>query len=57
MSELHTALTVLFFVIFVGIIAVTYSKGQRSAMEEASRIPLEDDNLTEQQTKHTNDRD
>ncbi|MEY3969997.1 MAG: Cbb3-type cytochrome oxidase component FixQ [Pseudomonadota bacterium] len=57
MSELHTALTVLFFVIFVGIIAVTYSKGQRGAMEKASRIPLEDDDPTEQQTKHSKDRD
>lgn len=57
MSELHTALTVLFFVIFIGIIAVTYSKGQRGAMEKASRIPLEDDDPTEQQTKHSRDRD
>lgn len=57
MSELHTALTVLFFVIFVGIIAVTYSKGQRNTMEKASRIPLEDDEPTEQQTKYSKDRD
>lgn len=57
MSELHTVLTVLFFVIFVGIIVVTYSKGQRNTMEKASRIPLEDDKPTEQQTKYSKDRD
>lgn len=43
MSELHTVLTVLFFVIFVGIIVRTYSRGQRKSMNDAAQIPLMDD--------------
>lgn len=43
MSDLHALLTVVFFVIFVGIVALTYSKGQKSKLDEAAQIPLRDD--------------
>ncbi|MFZ9244989.1 MAG: cbb3-type cytochrome oxidase subunit 3 [Burkholderiaceae bacterium] len=43
MTDLHAALTVLFFLVFVGIVAYTYSKGQKSKMDEAAQIPLKDD--------------
>ncbi|MFM1859275.1 MAG: cbb3-type cytochrome oxidase subunit 3 [Burkholderiaceae bacterium] len=43
MNDLHAALTALFFLIFVGIIAWTYSKGQKQKMDEAAQIPLHDD--------------
>jgi cbb3-type cytochrome oxidase subunit 3 len=43
MNDLHAALTVLFFLLFVGIVVYTYSKGQKSKMDEAAQIPLKDD--------------
>jgi cbb3-type cytochrome oxidase subunit 3 len=43
MNDLHAALTTLFFLIFIGIVARTYSKGQRKNMDEAAQIPLHDD--------------
>lgn len=43
MNDLHAALTVLFFLVFVGIVVFTYSKGQKSKMDEAAQIPLKDD--------------
>jgi cbb3-type cytochrome oxidase subunit 3 len=43
MNDLHAALTVLFFLVFVGIVVYTYSKGQKSKMDEAAQIPLKDD--------------
>jgi cytochrome c oxidase cbb3-type subunit 4 len=43
MNDLHAVLTALFFLVFVGIVAWTYSTGQRKSMEEAARIPLQDD--------------
>lgn len=47
MNDLHAALTALFFLVFIGIVAWTYSKGQRKNMEEAAQIPLQDDNPPE----------
>jgi len=43
MSDLHAALTVLFFLVFVGIVAYTFSKGQKTKMDDAAQIPLRDD--------------
>jgi cbb3-type cytochrome oxidase subunit 3 len=43
MSDLHAALTVLFFLVFIGIVVYVYSKGQKKQMEEAAQIPLRDD--------------
>ena len=43
MNDLHAALTVLFVLVFVGIVIYTYSKGQKSKMDEAAQIPLKDD--------------
>jgi cbb3-type cytochrome oxidase subunit 3 len=43
MNELHAIVTVVLFVLFVGIIAFTFSKGQKEKMDAAARIPLEDD--------------
>jgi len=43
MNDLHAALTTLFFLLFIGIVAWTYSNGQRKNMEEAAQIPLQDD--------------
>ncbi len=43
MNDLHAALTVLFFLVFVGIVVYTFSKSQKTKMDEAAQIPLQDD--------------
>ncbi len=49
MNDLHAALTVLFFLVFVGIVVYTFSKSQKSKMDEAAQIPLQDDLLVRAQ--------
>lgn len=56
MSELHTILTVVFFVIFVGIIVRTYSRGQRKDMNDAAQIPLMDDMPAPGRSSSTSDK-
>lgn len=50
MNDLHTLLTVVFFLLFVGIVAMTYSRGQKAKMDEAAQIPLQDDAPADHQT-------
>jgi cbb3-type cytochrome oxidase subunit 3 len=43
MNELHAIVTVVLFIVFIGIIGFTFSRGQKEKMDAAARIPLEDD--------------
>ena len=42
-NELRTVMTVVCFVLFVGIVVWAWSSGQRERFSEAARIPLEED--------------
>lgn len=44
-NELRSAVTVLSFLIFIGIIWWAYSDRRRQSYEQAARIPLDDDEL------------
>lgn len=43
LAHLHTAFTVMGITVFLGILAWAYAPKRRRALEQASRIPLEDD--------------
>ncbi|HQQ35342.1 MAG TPA: cbb3-type cytochrome c oxidase subunit 3 [Rugosibacter sp.] len=45
-NELRSAVTVLSFLIFIGIIWWAYSDRRRQSYEQAARIPLDDDELS-----------
>ncbi len=42
-NDLRSIVTVLMFVLFVGIVWWAYSKRRTEAYEEAARLPLDDD--------------
>lgn len=44
-NELRSAVTVLSFLIFIGIVWWAYSDRRRQSYEQAARIPLDDDEL------------
>lgn len=44
-NELRSAVTVLSFLIFIGIIWWAYSDRRRQSYDQAARIPLDDDEL------------
>ena len=43
MIEFHSVFTLVSLLVFIGIVAYTYSKGQKKSMEAAAQIPLQDD--------------
>ncbi|MFM1880604.1 MAG: Cbb3-type cytochrome oxidase component FixQ [Pseudomonadota bacterium] len=43
MIEFHSVFTLVSLLVFIGIVAYTYSKGQKKNMEAAAQIPLQDD--------------
>ena len=44
-SDFHAFWTVAVLTIFIGIIIWAYSKGRKTAFDEAAQLPLEDDVL------------
>ena len=45
-SLFHSLWTIAVLAIFIGIIIWAFSKGRKNAFDEASRLPLEDDVLS-----------
>jgi cbb3-type cytochrome oxidase subunit 3 len=43
MITFHSIFTLVSLLVFLGIVAVVYSRGQKKSMEDASRIPLLDE--------------
>ncbi|MFZ9081351.1 MAG: cbb3-type cytochrome oxidase subunit 3 [Burkholderiaceae bacterium] len=43
MITFHSIFTLVSLLVFLGIVALVYSRGQKKTMEEASRIPLLDE--------------
>jgi cbb3-type cytochrome oxidase subunit 3 len=43
MIEFHSVFTLVSLLVFIGIIAYTFSKSQKKNMEAAAQIPLQDD--------------
>jgi cbb3-type cytochrome oxidase subunit 3 len=43
MITFHSIFTLISLLVFLGIVALVYSRGQKKTMEEASRIPLLDE--------------
>lgn len=43
MITFHSIFTLVSLLVFLGIVALVYSRGQKKNMEDASRIPLLDD--------------
>lgn len=43
MIEFHSVFTLVSLLVFIGIVAYTYSKGQKKNMDAAAQIPLQDD--------------
>ena len=42
-NDIRSALTVIMFVLFLGIIVWAYSKKRKGAFDEAARLPFEED--------------
>ena len=45
MIEFHSVFTLVSLLVFIGIVAYTFSKGQKKNMEAAAQIPLQDDSV------------
>jgi cytochrome c oxidase cbb3-type subunit IV len=43
-NTLRTILTLICFILFLGIVAWAWSSGTRTRFEDAARVPLNDDN-------------
>ncbi|MEY3669896.1 MAG: cbb3-type cytochrome oxidase subunit 3 [Burkholderiaceae bacterium] len=43
MIEFHSVFTLVSLLVFIGIVAYTFSKGQKKNMDAAAQIPLQDD--------------
>lgn len=43
LNLLRSAVTVLSLIVFLGIVAWAWSRGQRERFDEAARLPLQDD--------------
>jgi cbb3-type cytochrome oxidase subunit 3 len=43
MITFHSIFTLVSLLVFLGIVALVYSRGQKKSMEDASRIPLLDE--------------
>jgi cytochrome c oxidase cbb3-type subunit 4 len=48
---IRSLITVVLFVVFIGIVVWAWSKGRREDFEAAARLPLDDD-LAEQEIAH-----
>ena len=45
-QDLHMVITVVSFLVFIGIVWWAYSAPRKAAFDEAARMPLEDDDST-----------
>ena len=53
-NELRILITVLSFIVFVGIVYWAYSGRQRQRFDEAANLPFADEDLPRQAARHDN---